>query len=853
MNKKKILMALLASACLSAGVAGVAACKTEPTYATDSAIYNIYSRYCEEAENNGESPKSYEDWLLSVLNSTGLKGEQGDPGAYIDSVSIVTVDGKQFYEFKFTNNKIIRIAVEGDERQVSSSFTITAVDQKGNPVKDAYFNIGYYDSKEYSSMYLTKDGTFVPESNRAQAYAMKTNSKGIATFYAFLEKNDLALSIYPASAESINIEGVTAKPNGYDENFGTTDGMKNFSIPLIKDSEGNYTAKANYILSNSWQTLYDPNNDLRYKRYAENPYNPDTVKVEYSPYVKYAVKDRYNYFTFAPYRANIPSTGDPDIDQINEVASKLASGKYRISWTASNKDVNVDLKYYNFYAGNYFSFNEDNSPSESLVIQRSGTAPTDENILHETYNKYGSGSYEDWVKSYKATFSGGNYVDVEITTDNSRAALSFAFIADSNCNVTISVERTADAAVWTNEEKTVDMPAGASREIDQVGTVKDVPLDSEIVKGADGYYHIGTDNGPIVYVQLTKATRVDSDSMKFLAAYPIENPSADPNAPSQSLTGTIFSYTTDEFNEETNSGVHIHTDYSPVVLGYSNLVNSDGLYRVNDLLLEVLKRYCTRLPNYSNYKNYWVAACSYYGPVADGTQNAPYEVELSDGKFTGTLNSSGTTYFSFKPSNTTYYAFSTSNGTELIINDAELKLDDAYYKRLNALEEYVFSVKGTGSVTLNIKEYNSSNTIEYWSEINAADREVEHGTPQSPIVYNRPGVYLVHIDHTAYKNPISLRYAITIMGGDGTYKISVYNSDNAVILDANSQSLIDKNFVVTYGSQIDITVDCPNDGYFFIKITKVSESTVIAALNEAFEFPVINLNTKDKTDGKKNF
>ena len=873
MKKKKIFIALLASLCVSAGAAGLAACKPESAEGRDSALYNLYQKYCETTD----SPASYEEWLGQVLASIGQPGKQGEPGEPgepgeqgeqgedgldgdgIEDISLKEIDGKQYFEFVFTSGKIIRIPADGKgEKIVSPSFTVKAVDQNGDPVKDAYFNIGYYDSSNYSTLYLKEDGTTVSE--KSKAFLLQTNSKGIATFYCFINDSDKKYTAYLADDRADNanenIKGFTAIPAGYDTDFGESYGMKNTSVDFIKGEDGNFTADAKFLLSNSWDNLYDPSSDLQYTRYIPDLSKPDDIKEEYTPYVKKVTKNRYNYFTFAP-RTNRPA-GENNVDEYSALMNKAASGVYRLSWKANRSSANVDLKYYNFFGGNYFVYNEDNSPSDTLIIQRSGMAPTDENVLRAEYERYsksagaGAMGYETWLDDYKSKFSGGNFVEIEVNTDQASAVFCLSYISDVSCEVTIKVERIGDVAQWTDEYNEVNCPPNASQETDQEGSVKDVPFDAKVVKGSDNYYHLNDANGPVIYVQLKKATRVNSNSMEYLAAYPIENPGPGSD-PSQPSTGSVFIYTEDRFDEATNSGVHVRTDYTNVVKGYAAKANSDGLYRVNDLLLQVLKNYCRSFSS-SYGEFYWVAACSYYGPVADGTENAPYEIENLNNRdeFEGTLNSSGKTYFVYKPQTEGYYGFTAIiKETSLeITHDGVTKIDDSYYMHLNSLEEFVFCLNGVSTEKKPIiRVWSSAKNTICWSTNIVNDKIFESGTKERPVAVSGAGVKLVSIDHTAYNHPIYFNLSLLADVDKGTYKITVYGSDNAVVHDENGEDIIDKDFILTTSKKI--SIDCPDDGYFYIKITKVSESTQLTASNRAVELPAVEITADDKTDGKK--
>lgn len=858
MKKKKVIVALLASLCVSAGAAGLAACTPKDADGHDSAIYGIYMQYCEAAESNGETPKSYEEWIKSILGSSGGidgqqgpkgdKGDQGDPGERgddgvdgvdgidgdgIDDIQKVNINGKEYFEFTFTSGKIIRIAVDGSEKVVSPSFTITAIDQNGDPVRDAYFNVGYANG-DFTNSFLTKNGKAVTTDEARQAYAFKTNNRGIATFYTFPEDTTKNYSVYLAIPISITSkEDIPSIPNGYSVNFGTSDdGFPNTSASLKKDENGNYTATVNFILSNSWDSLYDSRDDLVYKRYVADPDKLEDISVEYTPYEKRVTKNRFNYFTFGPY--SVPQYSEEDADKYTndkyiESARRAASGIYRISWKANSSKANVTLNLYNNYLGNFYSLkNEDGSPSDILVKTHSGNVPSDEKVLKTLYNEYKKTEgaraldYDSWVESYSKTFTGGNYVDVEIPFDQAEAPLSLSYIAEINCDVTIYVERIRDVASWTNQYEEIEMPQNESKAQNLTGSIKDIPFDSTIVKGSDGYYHIGSEQGKTVYVQLTKGTRVNTNSMEYLAHYDI---------PNESEKGSVFNYSKDEFDEANNSGVHIHTDYTKVVEGYAKLVNSDGLYPVNDLLKTILQNFCIGFSGWQNYpETYWLAACYYYGPVPDGTQDAPYELNGTETDVS--LKAEGSTYVSYRAENAGYYGFaSKTSGITLNVPGAtEVQVQENssiftyYYVSLGTQEEVVFSVNGTGTAKISAVTFTENRTIAY----RYTESGIEQGTENNPIACQGFGAYLVNIDHIANDAPLVINLKAA-PGGAGNYVIRIYGSTTATVLNADKQDIAEKAFKLESSSATKIYIDDVNDGTFFISVTK--ESATAASID----------------------
>ena len=81
---KKILLATLSIFALTAGMLGVTACNGQSNnssqQATDNEFRKVYATYVEYAEANGETPLSYEMWLMSIRGEKGEKGDKGDQG-----------------------------------------------------------------------------------------------------------------------------------------------------------------------------------------------------------------------------------------------------------------------------------------------------------------------------------------------------------------------------------------------------------------------------------------------------------------------------------------------------------------------------------------------------------------------------------------------------------------------------------------------------------------------------------------------------------------------------------------------------------------------------------------------------
>ena len=694
---------------------------------------------------------------------------------------------------------------------IPNIFYVTAVDNNNDPVANVYFNIGFYDSSTYGDSYLTSTGSLT--SDKSRAALLKTNADGVVSLEVVIEVQK-TFKLYLADPTYISRGGTTpAVPKGYSVNFGTSAaGLPIYSLSFVKDDDGVYSVTANFKLDNSWGALFEPDNNLVYYRYYPDFYK-DELKIEYIPYEKNAQAGRLNYFTFAPYRAPMPS-GDISQKVVDAVVAKgneAASGIYRISWTASDPTANVHLILYSFAGGNYFQSNDDGSPTDAYILMHTGDRPlTDEAQLQKLYEQhkslYGSDAsdYNTWLEFYINSFSGSNSITLELSSDNSSTVYSLGYVASKNCKVTISIERIGEAAIWTSEEVTVKMPTGEPNATKEAGNVINAPLSANtvVVKGDDGYYHLGNKNGAKIYVQLKKGTRVNNLSMLYLSD--IKNTEGRPQ----------FVIIDDVYDEESKTGIHYYYDYGKVVSGYAALANSDGLYPVNDMLKLVLEHFCKSMIGYNQYgENYWLAACQYYGEIPDGSEAKPYYLFEGD---TITLNN-GSAWVVFVPSETGYYEFNCNVPGSILAKDM-------YYISLEAQTEFKFKVTGTGTTfKLEIKTIPDGRHLRYYVT-DLEDTQIWRGTDELPLNLSNLLVYMVTIDHAAYNSAITVDLKFTSALLKGNYVIHVAGSE-----DYSIQIKVENGYVDYDGTAIALSstsstlihLDSEENSTFFIWLEKV--------------------------------
>ncbi|MCH5154650.1 MAG: hypothetical protein J1F71_05505 [Clostridiales bacterium] len=177
-----------------------------------------------------------------------------------------------------------------------------------------------------------------------------------------------------------------------------------------------------------------------------------------------------------------------------------------------------------------------------------------------------------------------------------------------------------------------------------------VPLDgsADVVKGADGYYHLNDENGPIVMVVLTKNLDIDRFSFGGAVAY-IEL------ASNFQLNPYIVNVTSDEdmsdltkgdtfddyryvlrgfkdyvYDEANNAKVPTNITYSKDY--YAKYVNADGAYPLNDELKDILE-----ILEYQLYGavSSWMFACYYYDDFVEP------DVIAGEYKFVKTMEADG--------------------------------------------------------------------------------------------------------------------------------------------------------------------------------------------------------------------
>ena len=262
--------------------------------------------------------------------------------------------------------------------------------------------------------------------------------------------------------------------------------------------------------------------------------------------------------------------------------------------------------------------------SKSITIGYFGSP---HNVLRESASQPVDGAIEIEVKNE----------GVQIGNQGGTTQLVIGVRSYAVKNCVIMIERVGDA--------TVDMP-WTDVQADRDAVKVDNCLNSEFVdfdvtnselkvvySEADGYYHLNTVDGPIIYVRITTALVKSSTSDETIYAF---------------LPSFVSMCETDRlgkvFYDESGKTIIMKKSYNDMFMGYANLCGTMGLYPLNQQLAQAIKDigdhkgwfdFSTEFHIFGDMassvvkENAWLFACCYEVEYAKGTQEKPASVTPS--------------------------------------------------------------------------------------------------------------------------------------------------------------------------------------------------------------------------------
>ncbi len=291
--------------------------------------------------------------------------------------------------------------------------------------------------------------------------------------------------------------------------------------------------------------------------------------VTYTP-LQFSLKDGvYEYFYFNPYDETSTAT--------NDNKSAAASGTYNIKFTVSG-NAGVTMKQFSGSASYVPQNPETKIPS---IVLREVTNPN-EGIV------------------------------VELSASDNNMSIIFGIVAEGDCSVTISVERTGDYSyVIPTPVITTIEPSSTPQNVGngdlETGNAISLNTTSIIVKDANGIYHVGSENGPIVYAVLNKVIPYNGFAeYSFARLIDLANPETNPDE--YSLYASIFRITTARDSKGHATAID---DYIEMMGAYCDATqNTEGLYPLNDDIKNFLENYVSS--SISTQPNLYLCACKYF-------------------------------------------------------------------------------------------------------------------------------------------------------------------------------------------------------------------------------------------------
>lgn len=640
---------------------------------------------------------------------------------------------------------------DDDNKNNDSGYVVTAKDDKGNPVAGAWFEIGYMDSTEFVN--VSVDGKIL---------AAQTDGNGKAEFKFTPE----AGKTYSAkTADPANINDARPVPYGY---------LNEQSYVQFKSGETTAEYQFKYVPNNFY---YNESKQLDYKRVYDA--QSGGAKEEKGENKWSLEKNRHSYFYLLTYK-EVGGETAAEIAENQTNYTVAASGKYEVSFKA----VEASVTLYSFYGGGYVSCDAEGIPS---------------------------------YKTQTVT-SSSQSITLNLTVNGNQARMPnyFGIYADKDCEIEIEVKRVGDATEPNTDVETTEFEFTAPTEKfnDSADKLTPVPIPNSrtFVKDGDGFYHIGSADGPLLLMTLTsKLERIGELSLQELPSYKdkfVDN-------------AQIFI-----FSDYDGDILTARTDYTKLIEEYSKWVNSDGVYPVNDDLYSFLQRfqqYSGLDPN--NRKDTWLIPCQFYADAngiaaeGDGSVENPFVLIEAVNKLSNTGASAN---LSFTASKDGAYAFVVKNGEVSTANG--VKIDGVTYVAVKKGQTVKLAL--TGSIANNNVTVTSEDNAALIAEFGDGSPIYDENDPEKIIGYNTGkgvseetavkafgGVSAFVIDKSVYEDGVWVYFSPL---ESGKFQFETLGS-------ASAQIVYDGN---TYDAATPLKIDCEGGKKYAMLLTAKSGGVV---------------------------
>lgn len=754
--------------------------------ANDSDLKEIYDKYTTVW---GSDAVSFDDWKKAI----------SDLG---DSDCFIYIDNQGDVVAQFTNGVTKVVTPE-------ITYKMYAKTKEGKPIANVCLAVAYYNAS--TGFTVEKGYTF-------------TDSQGFASI-TFAPQKGIT---YKARIANSCPDSTVRYPVGLEPDFGI-DPTFGWANTDAKFDENNEVTILFNDTRNSFNTM--PSTRIPYYRYyipledasSEVIGYPDDGEVQtYSETLTLDLQSGlYSYLFFEPYKTpetpsnkNFPNAAtDPNSADAQNLAALIqlclnkaidaSVGKYEITIESDSDTADVRMTYFGATSAGAFYSNDQGIPTDIKQITGS---PVDENTTNPqilgAYEDFGAGqTWNEWIST--VNFTNSNTLTFELNSDVVSRSNYISVYADEDCTVSITVERVGDAREVTKTYQNYEPVNQISKTADfaKNTNIALIPQNGSIIpvlNTTDGYYHVNTVDGPIIYAQLVNAvSRAGSTGIKFIPDYE--------NGPGISA----FKYTTyaDEYTANSIDFYSMLFDEN----GYINNANSTGYYPVNTDLYTFLNYYGKSAMNANSVSDeyQWLAPCYYVVPegglpiVGAGTNSDPYIANLGANTLPNTTSST----FVFKVETTGWYTFvsdATITANSDVVDTNTISgfesIDNKLYAYMEKGKTYAFTATHTEDVVVTISLVTKQILATYAVDI---DSNVDISTGVSfekPLNVTGTGIYNVIIDLDSCEDGVYVNWTLAFGGAEGKYSFTLIGSDNATAV------YNDSSFVAGQGETLIIEV-----------------------------------------------
>ncbi len=619
----------------------LAACgETEQSEPSSAVTYSVTVLYPDNAPVEGVKVK-WDSYSPKTTDENGRASISLEAGEYQITLSSLP-DGYTYTSVTATSadrDVTILLETENEEVQKNSAYTITVLDPDGKPLENVTVSLSTSSATVCLPVKTDAQGKAVCE---AEAGVYYVQLSGYPEEYVY----DASTAVTKANGDAVTVQLSPLNVLDYAEKEKLTDDEKSalnlsyaydcyaFTVSLTANELAYFAVKTSltgeYVLF-----LRNAEGAVDGITYSSNNFDSqhslDSFGATEIGQSIHCTANLPSYFTLV-------STADEQLDVILAcpefvpTVSVTKTGTYEITISAEYGYTEIAFR-----------------PNEAGVY--SLTSDTDDYDPKIAYYPFGRSSWDNVPDSYKDDNGGeGNnfYYEVSIITselidefgDQSGNVWYFRiFLNDEsaeNVSIKLIVTRKGDAIEKGNVVEYVTAEASLSKFAEYNGTLASLPLNSDSVveyNQADGFYHVGSENGPVLVVSLTKAVTdyydvplVELDKAGTSGAPFRFNVTPAENLNDDSLPYVFKDYSLmlrgfKQYDYSYSGSTLVATEPEPETDNYySKYVNSDGVYGVTKELREFLELFAADNQNWiqscaSNKTEsayLWLFACAYY-------------------------------------------------------------------------------------------------------------------------------------------------------------------------------------------------------------------------------------------------